>query len=869
MSDYIIRSGDTLSQIAARNNLSLNQLLDLNPEYRHNSDRIYPGQSIRLSQQNQNTLAVDDNKKGSGEKETQELPDAQCNGDKTKDQTTKKGSCQEKVFDLVHLTGEGDTFYVLTPEALNELNTEIDAVESLMTEYRNIVSGSADSTSQTLQGHDQIAEAKKVWLETARDNGLMCTSEALNTTPPETTAKTSAEDKAGLITQLKKEREAVERFSPALLDSNNWEDNCGKLRAARLKIIDQELTLLKGTDPAAAKTAGDTKTNAQFMSKSYRLNESKAQYQQKTSIQTTKTGFLIQEVTLLSKPDKFYYVRRAFVADVVEKRWAAGRLKLSVNVKKQLATDSKISAKEKARALIDDIKKGIRDDWDKSALETLEVKLWEWKAPDDCLFNAWHSELLKYDSSAGKNPGDTVMAVTAEAHALRFAAAASASVSGFNPKKLQMNMGAKFETAVSLVEGSVGANLYLPNDGGYNCIISYNNASGEEVLHEFGAFRLKGAITLSCFIGARVSAAGELELDASGLKKKEVSSGASALMSPSVHVESTPQQGVTLKGEAFAGVDAGGSVTGELEWESPRERKKWKQLVEVKTEGAVSFGIGASGSFHIRLARGKFELHVQAQLVFGPGAGGGFGTTVDALNLVELFGVVLDVLAEVDYRYINIISEDAFKYMAIGLFRISLGAGVEVFEELKDGVEEFNRWMVKRRADKNEALTLARQINFGLKTIDLARLPPQTSGPILYTLSKNWAVIPNPMIEPQESAIVKVLKPISSWRQFIEILEHMSKDGQKVDSFSSLEKLNSILDWGQQDQFNEWINKLQHRQPGDGSQFKGQGEPFKPVANDLKTIITKRNNIFTSGQLVCWNDTSPAAFDDRNGDMIA
>ena len=151
MSDYIIRSGDTLSQIAARNNLSLNQLLDLNPEYRHNSDRIYPGQSIRLSQPNQNTLAVDDQKMDSSEKETQELPPAQCQGDETNDQTTKKGSCQEKVSDLVHLTGEGDTFYVLTPEALNELNTEIDAVESLMTEYRNIVSGSADSTSQTLQ----------------------------------------------------------------------------------------------------------------------------------------------------------------------------------------------------------------------------------------------------------------------------------------------------------------------------------------------------------------------------------------------------------------------------------------------------------------------------------------------------------------------------------------------------------------------------------------------------------------------------------------------------------------------------------------------------------------------------------------------
>ncbi|MBN1006358.1 hypothetical protein [Amphritea pacifica] len=87
----------------------------------------------------------------------------------------------------------------------------------------------------------------------------------------------------------------------------------------------------------------------------------------------------------------------------------------------------------------------------------------------------------------------------------------------------------------------------------------------------------------------------------------------------------------------------------------------------------------------------------------------------------------------------------------------------------------------------------------------------------------------------------------------------MSEDGKKVDSFASLEKLNSILDWGQQDQFNEWINKLQHRQPGDGKQFKGQTKPFDPVAGGLKVAIEKRNNIASSGQLMCWNgdDLSP------------
>ena len=223
------------------------------------------------------------------------------------------------------------------------------------------------------------------------------------------------------------------------------------------------------------------------------------------------------------------------------------------------------------------------------------------------------------------------------------------------------------------------------------------------------------------------------------------------------------------------------------------------------------------------------------------------------MNLLELFGVVLDVLAEVDYRYINVIESEAFRYMTMGLFRMSLGAGIEVFDELSQNVGKFEDWWLEREANKEEALSLARQINYDLIIIDLAKLPPQTAGPILFTLAKNWSVIPNPMIEQQETAIVNVLKPISSWRQFIEILEHMSQDGSKVDSFGSLEKLNSILDWGQQDQFNVWINQLQHRQPGDGQQFKGQGKPFKPVEDDLKVVIAKRNSIVESGQLMCWN----------------
>ena len=46
---HIVASGDTLSAIASKNNISLTQLLNLNPQFRANPNLIKPGQSISLS----------------------------------------------------------------------------------------------------------------------------------------------------------------------------------------------------------------------------------------------------------------------------------------------------------------------------------------------------------------------------------------------------------------------------------------------------------------------------------------------------------------------------------------------------------------------------------------------------------------------------------------------------------------------------------------------------------------------------------------------------------------------------------------------------------------------------------------------------
>ncbi len=49
MNPYIVKSGDTLSAIAQRNGLTLNQLIALNPQFASNPNLIRPGQTVSLS----------------------------------------------------------------------------------------------------------------------------------------------------------------------------------------------------------------------------------------------------------------------------------------------------------------------------------------------------------------------------------------------------------------------------------------------------------------------------------------------------------------------------------------------------------------------------------------------------------------------------------------------------------------------------------------------------------------------------------------------------------------------------------------------------------------------------------------------------
>jgi endo-1,4-beta-mannosidase len=84
-------------------------------------------------------------------------------------------------------------------------------------------------------------------------------------------------------------------------------------------------------------------------------------------------------------------------------------------------------------------------------------------------------------------------------------------------------------------------------------------------------------------------------------------------------------------------------------------------------------------------------------------------------------------------------------------------------------------------------------------------LPPETLGPMLYVLSESFI---DSWESAQEETIVLLLSSIGSWHQLVEVLEHMSPKAEKVNAAGSLNRLNSILDGSQQDQFNRFLHNL-------------------------------------------------------------
>jgi hypothetical protein len=343
---------------------------------------------------------------------------------------------------------------------------------------------------------------------------------------------------------------------------------------------------------------------------------------------------------------------------------------------------------------------------------------------------------------------------------------------------------------------------------------------------------------LSSFVGAM----GQVSAQASN--QPQPNPGTSILLSPDIGMGITPTGGVGVKAEGFAGAQVGGQVSGALEWECPEPDTAYtgdfKSLAEIKVEGNVSLGAGASYAFQLAIVRGEFIFYCSAQLVWGPGAGGGFGTTLNMEKVWELAQIIWGALDTIGYRQLNNINKDCYDYLYQAAYA-AFGAGGELKDILSNptdalgtavqlGGKAIGRWWddrIKNWQDgvnkEQEARQLAGRLlaSSATQQNQLKTLPPESLGMMLNTLVHTFYVIwlkDQRWEEKQERAIILVLGAgCQSWRKFEEVLCRMNPEGSKPKGdttarekamFTNMDRINAILDGGQQRQFNDWVNQL-------------------------------------------------------------
>ena len=834
---YIVQSGDSLSVIASEQGTSQAELQQLNPIIR-DPNKLQVGWKLNLPDKPQpptadKPAASPAAKPTSAVPAPAALPPAKHQQDTASAKAQCASQCSDELVDVVHVTGD-EHFYVLTEEQSSLLKAEIKRVQTLMDEFKQIVSSATDSLSCKKEKNPQASCAcirckKAEWAKKAEAAGLV----KLGPPPPSPAEPplVTEEDIQGKLRSLQQARDWYETYEPSLVRDgvlgNVMENNWPGLRNAKVRELNAEIAVLRArlaSEPAASgTTAGGTRPSQDHG------RSRTAEYERG---QQTRTGFGIVEVALFSQPDRRYYIPVRYREQV---RWTRKVRSAVLN--------GKPFGKALAGELIEDIKKGVGGDGKASPLGKLEAKLKSWDAPDNCLLNALHKE-----AAWSSNPDDSApYAVQAEGHLLRFAASASAGINSWDMKNGEIEVGVKGSAAFSLAEGRVALESYFPSQGGRTVQMAYKNALGKTVYHPFGSFRLMGKVELSCFVGAHAQGSAGVKVN---YKPTEQPAGATALLgTPHASTQLSRGGQVGLKADAFAGAQAGGSLTGAIQWIEPKKEGRgkieagqanassnWSSLAEVKAEGNVAVGIGAGFDFGLSISKERLAVNCKASLVFGPGAGGGFATVADLEKVYELASLLCGALAEVDYRRLLSFDPDAFNYIARGLYQAASAPRNAAKKAFEMGYLEMTNWWENRKALMTEAEHLAasllthQAVLLNGRKLPLSQLPPETIGPMLYVLSESFV---ESLESEQEKAIVLLLSHLRRWRHFIEALEHMSPKATKVNAMDSLNRLNAFLDRNQQQQFNQFIDRLAILQDSPA----GATLAWTPVAPQLKRNV--------------------------------
>ncbi|WP_338564519.1 hypothetical protein [Erwinia sp. E_sp_W01_6] len=405
--------------------------------------------------------------------------------------------------------------------------------------------------------------------------------------------------------------------------------------------------------------------------------------------------------------------------------------------------------------------------------------------------------------------------ISAQAQLMRYSQGAGLSAE-FNP--LEKKASAKMEghSSFALGEAKASTELFIPDRLGIALLFPAKASAGlAGDVCNMGAIRYTINAVLSGNVGASLGIELGVEADFSGEMAKGYGiKGRPAKLAPppppgqrKINL-TIPLPDVRAGGEigAFAGVQAGGNVSGAIEWFDPHpdddkqiahdsnkkivaKEKKFTAIAKLSLGVTAQAGAGGSAVFYVTYINSRFRIYCKAALCWGVGAKGSLGFEVDGNSFSAFMKSFMYMLRNVDYQKLEqMMAGDSFRSLcAIPL--IMAAQGVQAVDAMYAETLDVLNALKQELLNENSRVKLMNSI---LSNPDqLKYTPPETKGALIAMLIDNtwvdwadprnqnndffsinsWKIGP---LKKRKQAVFMAMKWIQSQADYRNVMQHLS-----------------------------------------------------------------------------------------------
>ncbi len=393
-----------------------------------------------------------------------------------------------------------------------------------------------------------------------------------------------------------------------------------------------------------------------------------------------------------------------------------------------------------------------------------------------------------------------------EAHAqwLRLVGGAGAS-SEIDWSKRKAQLQGNLQGKLVLCESKVSAQWAVPSLRGWMMSLADE---------DLGAIRFVIKCELYGYAGAKITATGTVGITLEGGKQvvKAIKPSETDTLSnsfdpksrlpkfdPAGLYEKTPDDlnGVKAEIDAFAGVEAGITPGGSIQWLPPQE-KEFVTFAEIAATLAGNAGAGAGAQLAIYLADGKFRVKASARLCWGLGCKGAVEFTVNADKVMQFAEWVAYQLLNAGFKKLTYFAKDAFDALSqLMMMCVTQGSPTALeIERLTQSInDEFDEVLRLFETAKTRQAMVS-NINRTPRWLTFAT--PETRGMLLYQITRHgmpshgrdapsvnlgkgkWYDPEVHYLPDHKEAVCNIMATVQTVACWDNVMQHMSSRGTKT-----------------------------------------------------------------------------------------